>query len=89
MQRNPEGVLGGGGSLSIGYEYTGFTSGAVVDVKKLPAFFGAAYGEGGIGVELAGAGRVYGDVAIWQVTFGLTVRIPAIAGIALLPLPKK
>ena len=87
MQRNPEGMLGGGGSLSIGYEYTGFFSGPLGDnMNSLPAFIGGGYGEGGIGVELAGAGRSYGDVAIWQVTAGLTVRIPAVAGLLLLPI---
>lgn len=89
MARYPANDIGGGGSVSVGWEYTDFAAAAVADSSQgLPAFFGYAYGEGGIGVELTGAGRNYGEVAVWQVTAGLTVRIPAVVGVLLVPLWK-
>lgn len=88
ISRRPGVTIGGGGSLSLGWEFTGFAESAITDNNvRLPAFFGYAYGEGGIGVELAGAGRSFGDATAWQVTFGLTFRIPAVIGLMLLPLP--
>lgn len=88
MSLRPGDVIGGGGSFAVGWEYTDFFSAAVADnASSLPAFMGYAYGEGGIGFELEGAGRSYGDIAVWQVTIGMTVRVPAFVGILLLPLP--
>lgn len=47
---------------------------------------GGAYGEYGIGVH-AGAGmRGVGTERYWIVTGGLTLRLPAIAGVLIVPL---
>lgn len=85
--RRPDINLGGGGSFSVGWEYSDFVSEAVSSTSNLPAFIGYAFGEGGVGFELTGAARTFDQAPVWQVTVGMFFRIPALAGILLVPIP--
>lgn len=87
LWRQPDNNIGGGGSFSVGWEYSDFVSSSVASTSNLPAFVGYAYGEGGVGFELTGAGRAFDQAPVWQVTLGMFLRIPAVAGVLIVPIP--
>jgi hypothetical protein len=49
-------------------------------------FFGYSYGEGGGALFVEANLGIMGGQTVWQTTFGLELRIPAVLGIALVPL---
>ena len=55
--------------------------------SRVVSLIGSAFGEGGIGLEITGGLRQVDDVRYGTVMVNLTMRVPASAGIALIPIP--
>ncbi|MFH1811325.1 MAG: hypothetical protein ABIJ09_21475 [Pseudomonadota bacterium] len=79
---------GGGGSLSLALDWTTFLDDAepVAEASEDGALFGWAWGEVGVGVVAGGSWQVLERGQVWSLSVGLQARIPAMAGVALIPL---
>ena len=82
------GFLSGGGTLGVGFEWGKWVADPFVEVDEdsLDAVLGYAEGEASIGVQLATGFRMQQGLPWWLVTVGLTVRLPASAGVAVIQL---
>ncbi len=76
---------GGGASWALGFEIARFT-GSSNDSGSGARFIGAVAGEWSLGGELFGGVYSIGGHEYGTAGFGLTVRWPAVAGVAILPL---
>ncbi len=75
--------VGGGGTAGATVELVSWTDGPVEDEDAEPNFIGFAVGEGGVGLTFEAGYHVVGPQAFWSITAGLTVRLPAAAGVAI------
>jgi hypothetical protein len=80
-------LVGGGGGVRAELDIVAHGEGsyAGIDDKGL-GVIGGAYGEYGIGLNSSVLVRGVGSERYWVVTGGLTFRLPAIAGVLLVPL---
>ena len=78
--------VGGGGTGGATFELVGWTDGPVEDEDPDDdaTFIGVATGEGGVGLTFEVGYHAVGPQAFWSITGGLTFRLPAAAGIAIL-----
>ncbi len=83
---------GAGAQAGLVFEFASFVSGPHTSLDDADAdhsdgaYVGAHLGEAGIGVTVDGAWRQVGGLQEWLVLAGLTFRLPAAAGLLLVPL---
>lgn len=85
--RGPDTELGYGGSVGILIERARFLSGSFTQSSSREAIAGLAHGEGAIGAYLGVSQRALQDDSHWVGGAGLTVRLPAMAGIVCCAVP--
>jgi hypothetical protein len=87
----PQGDAGWGGSMGILIEAVSWVETASAEVQsngaETSSFFGVYLGEGGIGLDISANLRDVGGQRYTALIFSLDFRVPAVAGIALIPIP--
>jgi hypothetical protein len=77
--------LGGGMTFSTDLELYSYASGDVAGFDVEGGFIGGAVGEGGIGITASGGVRGIDRLRYWTLGLGMSVRLPATGGLALIP----
>ena len=75
------GEAGYGGSVALAFELASFAKGAFVEGGGGDGVAGVAFGEGGIGAFAGVSHRRFADDAYWLGSAGVSLRIPAAAGV--------
>lgn len=80
--------IAGGASVSLSLDWAHFLNDLepVAESSGDGAFFGWVWGEVGLGLVAGGSWQMSSQGQIWSLSLGLQTRIPAAAGIALVPL---
>lgn len=80
-----EGKMGAGMTFSFDVETFSYADGSFSGADSDGAVLGGALGEGGIGFSLGAGVRGIDRLRYWMLTAGLTLRLPAVAGILIVP----
>ena len=82
------GEWGGGATVALAAELTGFASGPFGESGSKGAIVGVAHGEAGLGAYAGVSHRRFSDDQYWLASAGLSLRVPFAAGVVCCFVPR-